>query len=84
MQLTEIQKRAVLALEQYETSTWGIAARCGLPTSKCLRIMKNLEAMGIAEKCQRYSSKNNYVWKLTDKYMSDTNYESLESDNAKS
>ncbi|MBV2127964.1 hypothetical protein [Arsukibacterium indicum] len=66
MQLTYIQKRILVGFGANERSTWGIAHENGLPTSKCLRIMKQLEALGFVEKCQRYSSKNNYVWKLTD------------------
>jgi hypothetical protein len=66
MQLTEMQNRIVLGIGTHERSTWGIANEYGLPTSKCLRIMKQLELLGLVEKCSRYSSKNNYVWKLTD------------------
>lgn len=52
--------------KETQCSTWRLAAALKVPTPKMLRKMKALQKSGLVELCQRYTSVNNLVWKITD------------------
>ena len=53
----------IIKKQQY-AATWGIAAQLKIKTSKCLKLVKLLEAHGLVKRSKAYGNINNIVWEL--------------------
>lgn len=69
MQLTREHRQIVIDFlkNNGQSSSWSIGLKLGICTRKALQFMKLLASHGDVQLCDRYSSVNNCVWKLTDK-----------------
>lgn len=64
MSLTQYHQRIIIEhlKENGPLSTWGIAGKLGMATSKVLPFMKFLAGNGHVKLNERYTTANNYVW----------------------